>query len=115
MERFANRRERDTGIEGESLESKAGQPTTVVAKPGNGNLATGETPSKDLDATRLYLKEIEFSELLSADEERLFGRRAQRGDESARKRMIVCNLRLVVKIARRYTNRGLALLGLSAR
>jgi RNA polymerase nonessential primary-like sigma factor len=112
MERFANRRERATGIEGESLESTVGKPATVVAKAGNGNIATGETPCKDLDATRLYLKEIEFSELLSADEERLFGRRAQRGDESARKRMIVCNLRLVVKIARRYTNRGLALLDL---
>ncbi len=64
------------------------------------------------DATRLYLKEIGFSPLLSAEEEVKFSRRAKKGDEAARKRMIESNLRLVVKIARRYMNRGLALLDL---
>jgi RNA polymerase nonessential primary-like sigma factor len=64
------------------------------------------------DATRLYLKEIGFSALLTAEEEVYFARRAQRGDEKARKRMIESNLRLVVKIARRYMNRGLTLLDL---
>jgi RNA polymerase nonessential primary-like sigma factor len=66
----------------------------------------------DLDATRLYLNEIGFSPLLSAEEEVYFSRKALKGDESARKRMIESNLRLVVKIARRYMNRGLALLDL---
>jgi len=66
----------------------------------------------DMDATRLYLGEIGFSPLLTAEEEIYFSRRALRGDESARKRMIESNLRLVVKIARRYMNRGLALLDL---
>ena len=66
----------------------------------------------DLDATRLYLSEIGFSPLLTAEEEVYFSRKALRGDESARKRMIESNLRLVVKIARRYMNRGLALLDL---
>ncbi len=61
------------------------------------------------DATRMYLNEIGFSPLLTAEEEVYFARRAQRGDEAARKRMIESNLRLVVKIARRYMNRGLAL------
>jgi RNA polymerase nonessential primary-like sigma factor len=65
-----------------------------------------------LDATRLYLSEIGFSPLLSAEEEVYFARRALRGDEAARKRMIESNLRLVVKIARRYINRGLPLLDL---
>ena len=64
------------------------------------------------DATRLYLSEIGFSPLLTAEEEVYFSRRARRGDESARKRMIESNLRLVVKIARRYLNRGLPLLDL---
>lgn len=64
------------------------------------------------DATRLYLAEIGFSPLLTAEEEVYFARRARRGDESARRRMIESNLRLVVKIARRYINRGLPLLDL---
>ena len=68
--------------------------------------------SHQADATRLYLKEIGFSPLLSAEEEVYYSRRAQKGDEDSRKRMIESNLRLVVKIARRYMNRGLALLDL---
>ena len=51
------------------------------------------------DPTRLYLSEIGVSPLLTADEEKDFARKAQRGDEAARQRMIESNLRLVVKIA----------------
>ncbi|MBI3570467.1 MAG: RNA polymerase sigma factor RpoS [Gammaproteobacteria bacterium] len=64
------------------------------------------------DATRLYLKEIGFSPLLTAEEEVRYARRSQKGDAAARKRMIESNLRLVVKISRRYMNRGLTLLDL---
>src|SRR4051812_14097841 len=66
--------------------------------------------NKTLDATQIYLNEIGFSPLLSAEEEVFFARKALKGDEAARKRMIESNLRLVVKISRRYVNRGLALL-----
>ncbi len=65
-----------------------------------------------LDATQLYLNEIGFSPLLSAEEEVYYARRARQGIESARHRMIESNLRLVVKISRRYVNRGLSLLDL---
>jgi RNA polymerase nonessential primary-like sigma factor len=65
--------------------------------------------SHELDATQLYLKEIEFSPLLTPEEEVKYGRLARDGDEYGRKKMIVCNLRLVVKIARRYMGRGLPL------
>jgi RNA polymerase nonessential primary-like sigma factor len=64
------------------------------------------------DPTRLYLNEIGASPLLTAEEEIAFSRLAQQGDEAARKRMIESNLRLVVKIARRYMNRGLTFLDL---
>lgn len=67
---------------------------------------------KNLDATQLYLGEIGFSPLLSAEEEVFFSRKALKGCEKSRNRMIESNLRLVVKIARRYNNRGLALLDL---
>ncbi len=67
---------------------------------------------KSLDATQLYLNEIGFSPLLTADEEKYYSRLALKGDEAARRRMIESNLRLVVKISRRYINRGLTLLDL---
>jgi len=67
---------------------------------------------KNLDATQIYLGEIGFSPLLSAEEEVYFSRKSLKGCEASRKRMIESNLRLVVKIARRYNNRGLALLDL---
>ncbi len=72
----------------------------------------GHLLDSQIDATRLYLSEIGFSPLLTAEEEVYFARRAQKGEEAARKRMIESNLRLVVKIARRYLNRGLPLLDL---
>ncbi|MGD8558903.1 MAG: RNA polymerase sigma factor RpoS [Gammaproteobacteria bacterium] len=74
--------------------------------------ARGEVSERDLDATRLYLSEIGFSPLLTAEEEVHYARQIGKGSEEARKRMIESNLRLVVKIARRYLNRGLALLDL---
>ena len=70
------------------------------------------TRSSTLDATRIYLNEIGTSPLLTADEEKSVARRIQQGDEEARHKMIESNLRLVVKIARRYYNRGLPLLDL---
>ena len=68
--------------------------------------------SRALDATQLYLNEIGFSPLLSPEEEVHYARLSQKGDPAGRKRMIESNLRLVVKIARRYVNRGLSLLDL---
>ena len=66
----------------------------------------------DAYPTRLYLSEIEGSPLLTAEEEVYYSRKAQKGESDARDTMIECNLRLVVKIARRYMNRGLPLLDL---
>lgn len=69
-------------------------------------------PSPAVDATRQYLSEIGASRLLTAEEEVTLARRIREGDEAARQRMIESNLRLVVKIARRYLKRGLPLLDL---
>lgn len=78
----------------------------------DGRRTTSEKIPKSLDATQMYLSEIGFSPLLSADEEKHYARLALKGDEAGRKRMIESNLRLVVKISRRYLNRGLSLLDL---
>jgi len=66
----------------------------------------------DWDATRMYLQEIGHNPLLTAEEEVYLGRLVQQGDTRARTRMIECNLRLVVRVARRYLHRGMPLLDL---
>ena len=87
--------------------------TTLAAEESsNEDIFTRDDSQKTMDATQIYLGEIGFSPLLSAEEEVYFSRLALKGDQAARKRMIESNLRLVVKIARRYINRGLALLDL---
>jgi len=80
--------------------------------PDRKNISEVEKNARTFDATQIYLSEIGFSPLLTAEEEVYYGRLAVGGDESGRKRMIESNLRLVVKIARRYINRGLSLLDL---
>ena len=66
-----------------------------------------ELPPHSNDPTHLYLREIGFSPLLTAEDEIYYGRLVKKGDEKARRKMIESNLRLVVKIARRYYNRGM--------
>jgi RNA polymerase primary sigma factor len=56
-----------------------------------------------------YLHDINEVPLLTADDERRLARAIERGDEAARARMISANLRLVVRIARDFQNRGLSM------
>jgi len=56
-----------------------------------------------------YLREINETALLSADEEKELAHRIEDGDSEARDRMVRANLRLVVNIARSYTGKGLGL------
>ncbi|HJV64943.1 MAG TPA: sigma-70 family RNA polymerase sigma factor [Geomonas sp.] len=64
------------------------------------------------DAIKLYLREIQKTKLLTAEEEKELAARIDLGDKAARDRMIVSNLRLVVNIAKRYLHRGLPFLDL---
>ena len=64
------------------------------------------------DAIKLYLREIQKTKLLTVEEERELAARVEKGEKAARDRMIVSNLRLVVKISKRYVNRGLPFLDL---
>ena len=56
-----------------------------------------------------YLREINETNLLTADEEKMLARAIAKGDVRARDRMVRANLRLVVNIARGYTGKGLGL------
>ncbi len=98
-------------LEGNGEESLLDDGVAVVLRP---EPAEPEPQFGDaqLDATRMYLSEIGYSPLLTAEEEVYYSRRALKGDEVSRRRMIESNLRLVVKIARKYINRGLPLLDL---
>ncbi len=64
------------------------------------------------DTMRLYLQEIGATPLLKPEEELHLARLVCQGDKKANQKMIESNLRLVVKIARRYLNRGMPLLDL---
>lgn len=88
------------------------QEQSSVAKTKENQWHETDSSDESPDATQLYLKEIGRAPLLTADEEKEFGALARAGDPAGRKRMIESNLRLVVKIARRYLNRGLSLLDL---
>jgi RNA polymerase primary sigma factor/RNA polymerase nonessential primary-like sigma factor len=77
----------------------------------NGGLRPGrgreDASSSSPDATKLYLKEIRKTPLLSFAEEQSLAKRVHKGDLEARKHMIEANLRLVVSIGKRFINRGL--------
>ena len=122
----------DAEAEFESPAEPAEGETASVAEPVS---YRAEISDGELDATRIYLAEIGFADLLTAQEEVHFARLGKLGDNfcegdclfcaperwkrrkqkrppTPRALMIESNLRLVVKIARRYMNRGLALLDL---
>ena len=64
------------------------------------------------DDVRQYLNEIRQFPRLTVEEERELARRCAEGDEAAIRRMVDCNLRLVVSVAREYAGRGVPLLDL---
>ena len=58
------------------------------------------------DVLTQYLGRIRDGKLLNAQEEKDLSRRAREGDPMARRRLIECNLRLVISIAKKYRGRG---------
>lgn len=96
----------------EAIESNLEDLELLVDIMDNKKVPVLKTIDKAMDATHIYLSEIGFSPLLTAEEEVHYSKLALKGDEASRKKMIESNLRLVVKISRRYLNRGLPLLDL---
>jgi RNA polymerase primary sigma factor len=64
------------------------------------------------DPLKLYVRQIGDGPLLTPQEERELARRKDAGDEAAKRRLIECNLRLVMSITRNYTKAGVPLLDL---
>src|ERR671915_643442 len=71
-----------------------------------------EAPAPTQDPLKLYVRQIGDGRLLTAREERELARRKDEGDEWAKRRLIECNLRLVMSITRNYVNSGVPLLDL---
>ncbi len=67
---------------------------------------------KEKDLVSLYLKDIRKYEILTKEEEQSLLRKAKRGEKEAKQTLILSNLRLVVNIAKNYTNKGLGFIDL---
>ncbi len=86
--------------------------TSISSSRRAAKTAAARKPRSNFDA---YLSEIRKHDLLSADEEKALARRVQNQDVDhidamiAREELILANLRLVVSVAKRYTNRGMVL------
>jgi RNA polymerase primary sigma factor len=72
----------------------------------------GELAEATADSLQLFLNEIARYELLTAAEEVALAKQIERGDQAAKQRMVMCNLRLVVSIAKRYRRADMPLLDL---
>ena len=71
-----------------------------------------EPAGAQYDIQARYLSEIGRYKLLSAAEERSLAKRVSEGDEEAKRKLVLSNLRLVVTIAKRYTSHGQSLMDL---
>jgi RNA polymerase primary sigma factor len=80
-------------------------------EPANAALSEDER-LQTADPLKLYVRQIGDGRLLTASEERELARRKDLGDEVAKRRLIECNLRLVMSITRNYTKAGVPLLDL---
>ncbi len=76
------------------------------------DLADLKEPGINIDPVRMYLCEIGKIPLLSGAEEVALAQRMEAGDGEAKSRLIECNLRLVVSIAKKYIGRGMLFLDL---
>ncbi|MCK5914373.1 MAG: sigma-70 family RNA polymerase sigma factor [Desulfuromusa sp.] len=111
MDDFISRETNDAG-EGEPKDFQGSKFARGGRKKKEKKIDPVTTEQSTADAIKLYLKEIQKSKLLTAEDERELAGLIALGDDAARERMIESNLRLVIKIAKRYMNRGLPFLDL---
>ncbi|MBY0346287.1 MAG: sigma-70 family RNA polymerase sigma factor, partial [Neisseriaceae bacterium] len=106
----------DELTDAEAFSNKAGEfdeASIYAESPVNENVEEELSEfSSSTDVTQIYLNAIGIHRLLKADEELDLTLKVKQGDMAARQKMIECNLRLVINIAKRYINRGLPLLDL---
>ena len=89
-----------------------GDPTLLSDPEAVEKVEDEETDPQLRDPLKLYVRQIGDGRLLTVTEERELARRKDEGDEAAKRRLIECNLRLVMSITRNYTKAGVPLLDL---
>ncbi len=89
-----------------------GEPTLLSEPEAVEKVEDEETDPQLRDPLKLYVRQIGDGRLLTVTEERELARRKDEGDEAAKRRLIECNLRLVMSITRNYTKAGVPLLDL---
>lgn len=81
----------------------------IMKKTTNNNVKQVHNEDSSNDLINRYLKEVRKHPLLTLEEEKKITERIKKGDKKARNKLIESNLRLVIKIAKKYQNRGLPL------
>jgi RNA polymerase primary sigma factor len=89
-----------------------GEPTLLPEPEAVEEAEDEESEPQLRDPLKLYVRQIGDGRLLTPSEERELARRKDEGDEAAKRRLIECNLRLVMSITRNYTKAGVPLLDL---
>lgn len=92
--------------------SMAGESDEVPFGTDESDALTGDNSEDCADLIQLYLTDVRQRKILSPTEEQGLAQKMKQGDFDARQQLIERNLRLVVKIAKHYTDRGLGLLDL---
>jgi RNA polymerase primary sigma factor len=104
-----------------SVPKKGAEDARLELVPDNGGIepepvdaAPRDEPgaAETADPLKLYVRQIGDGRLLTPQEERELARRKDAGDEEAKRRLIECNLRLVMSITRNYTRADVPLLDL---
>ncbi len=90
------------------------EPKKLLELPEKGKKEEAQLSTTDIsdDSVRMYLREIGKVPLLKTEDEIRLAKRAEAGDEVAKRKLAEANLRLVVSIAKKYIGRGLSLLDL---
>lgn len=95
-----------------AIEQEEEQSGDVIEEESPAQYQKAKYASEPCSAFNIYFKELYEGHLLSAQQEKILVKRKESGDAASREELIVCNLRLVVKIAKRYTKRGVQFLDL---
>jgi RNA polymerase primary sigma factor len=90
----------------EALNAALEERGVEIREPAEERTYEADAPPASADSLQMFMNEIGRYPLLTAAQEVALAKRVERGDRAAKERMINCNLRLVVHVAKRYRGHG---------